>query len=394
MQFLILLTGVLVFVFYHFDRPPLLWNPVELKRLEAQAPRQLQRVKAQFEGPPARQAAAEGYARERDGERPGARSCTCPRSETRRPRPRPTACSRDQPGKPFNDTNYIFPSYVVSQLPRGLAGLVIAVIFAAAMSTLSGELNSLATATMVDFYQRFVKTSASDPHYLAMSRLFTAFWGLFACVVALQAGQLGSAIEVVNRFGSFYGSILGVFVLAVLAPWASARGAFYGLFAGMATVFLVSVSRASPSSGTTSWALTVFAVGLLITSLAPNAPAPDRSALRHHLLRPAPHVRVVLGELVEVGGLRADRARGRARPCPAGRPPAGRGLAGRAGSPAPAPRPPTRSSLRERDPAEQLVLLAHLERDLLGRHLLGVGRALFALAVARSPLARATRASS
>ena len=130
-------------------------------------------------------------------------------------------------GARYNDTNYIFPSYIVTHLPQGLAGLVIAVIFAAAMSTLSGELNSLATASMVDFYQRFVRTEASDAHYLRVSRLATAFWGLFASVVALQAGRLGSAIEVVNRFGSyFYGSILGVFGLAVLTPKASAAGGF------------------------------------------------------------------------------------------------------------------------------------------------------------------------
>jgi Na+/proline symporter len=177
-------------------------------------------------------------------------------------------------GKAYNDTNYIFPSYVVSQVPGGLAGLVIAVIFAAAMSTLSGEFNSLATASMVDFYQRYFRKEASDAHYLAMSRLFTACWGVFACVVALQAGKLGSAIEVVNRFGSyFYGSILGVFGLAILTPGTSARGAFYGLIAGMTTVFLVS----RYTSIAFLWynvvgAVTVFATGLLITAAVPERP--------------------------------------------------------------------------------------------------------------------------
>src|SRR6266571_556990 len=158
----------------------------------------------------------------------------------------------------------------VAQLPGGLAGLVIAVIFAAAMSTLSGEFNSLATASLVDFYQRFVRTSASDAHYLAVSRIFTAFWGVFACGVALQAGRLGSAIEVVNRFGSyFYGSILGVFALAVLTPRATARGAFYGLWAGMAAVFLVSrYSDVAFLWYNVVGAVTVFAVGLLLTALA------------------------------------------------------------------------------------------------------------------------------
>ncbi|OGU12498.1 MAG: hypothetical protein A3K13_00530 [Gemmatimonadetes bacterium RIFCSPLOWO2_12_FULL_68_9] len=156
----------------------------------------------------------------------------------------------------------------MSQLRGGLAGLVIAVIFAAAMSTLAAELSSLATATVVDFYKRFVNTTGSGPHDLLVSRVFTAVWGLFAALVALEAGRLGSAIEVVNRFGSyFYGSILGVFALAILTPRATARGAFYGLIAGMATVFLVS----QYTSIAFLWynvvgALTVFVVGLVITA--------------------------------------------------------------------------------------------------------------------------------
>jgi len=152
---------------------------------------------------------------------------------------------------------------------------VIAVIFAAAMSTLSGEFNSLATATMIDFYKRFVNTSGSDAHDLFVSRLLTAFWGGFACLVALQAGRLGSAIEVVNKFGSyFYGSILGVFALAVLTRGASATGAFWGLLAGMVTVWLV----ATYTSVHFLWynvvgAVTVFAVGMILTSLRPPATA-------------------------------------------------------------------------------------------------------------------------
>jgi Na+/proline symporter len=179
-------------------------------------------------------------------------------------------------GRPYKDVNYIFPSYVVSQLRGGLAGLVIAVIFAAAMTALSGELNSLATASMVDFYQRFVRTAGSDRHYLAVSRVFTLVWGLFAALVALQAGRLGSAIEVVNRFGSyFYGPILGVFGLAVLTPRATARGAFYGLFAGEAAVLLVStLTDVAFLWYNVVGAVTVFATGLVIARVAPGPRSP------------------------------------------------------------------------------------------------------------------------
>jgi solute:Na+ symporter, SSS family len=118
-------------------------------------------------------------------------------------------------------------------------GLIIAAIFAAAMSSISAELTSLSTATVIDFYRRHFNTTASDAHYLAVSKLATGFWGVFACIVAMYAGQLGSLIEVVNKFGSyFYGSLLGVFVLAIGTKRATGTGAFWGLIAGVATVAL------------------------------------------------------------------------------------------------------------------------------------------------------------
>jgi SSS family transporter len=243
MQFLILLTGVLVFVFYHFHEPPLLWNSVELRRLEREAaPAELSALKERFARAHAqRSEAARGYvaARAADAAGPARRYAEAER-ELREARAAALA-ALEKLGGPggYNDTNYIFPSYILAHLPSGLAGLVIAVIFAAAMSTLSGEFNSLATATMVDFYRRFWRAQESDAHYLLASRVMTGLWGAFACVIALEAGRLGSAIEVVNRFGSyFYGPILGVFGLAVLVPWASAAGAFWGLVIGEAAVML------------------------------------------------------------------------------------------------------------------------------------------------------------
>jgi Na+/proline symporter len=132
------------------------------------------------------------------------------------------------------------PRVVLDHLPLGLAGLFLAAVLAAAMSSIAAELNALATATVVDFYQRWVRPEAADSHLLAVSKGATAAWGVVACVVATFAATLGSLIEVVNRFGSFfYGSILGVFLLAMV-PGARARGAFAGLLAGMATVAAVS----------------------------------------------------------------------------------------------------------------------------------------------------------
>jgi SSS family solute:Na+ symporter len=143
-------------------------------------------------------------------------------------------------GKPFNDVNYVFPTFITTYMPPGVIGLIIAAIFAAAMSSISAELASLSTATVIDFYRRHFKTEAPDAHYLFVSKLATGCWGIFACIVAMYAGRLGSLIEVVNKFGSyFYGSLLGVFVLAIGTRRATGTGAFWGLIAGVAAVFVV-----------------------------------------------------------------------------------------------------------------------------------------------------------
>jgi Na+/proline symporter len=139
-------------------------------------------------------------------------------------------------GEPSRDVNYVMPSFVLNHLPLGMAGIFIAAVMAAAMSSIAAELNSLSTATVIDFYRRWYKPEATDAHFLKVSKIATFFWGVFACFVAVQAASIGSLIEVVNRFGSFfYGSILGVFLLAMIGR-ARAVGAFWGLLAGMAAV--------------------------------------------------------------------------------------------------------------------------------------------------------------
>jgi Na+/proline symporter len=270
MQFLILLTGALVFVFYHFHPVPVLWNPVALARLERTAGAELPPLRERFErAHEARRQAAEAFARDRGATAAylaAGRDLDAARRDLVR-------LYETKTGEAYTDTNYIFPTYILTHLPRGLAGLVIAVIFAAAMSTLSGEFNSLATASMIDFYKRFVRPAGGDAHELLVSRALTAFWGGFACLIALQAGRLGSAIEVVNRFGSyFYGSILGVFALAVLTPKASARGAFWGLFIGMASVYLVARLTAVHFL----WYNVVGTMAVVLSGLAITALAPQR----------------------------------------------------------------------------------------------------------------------
>jgi Na+/proline symporter len=178
----------------------------------------------------------------------------------------------------FTDVNYIIPTFILTHLPVGLVGLLIVAIIMAATDTIAGELNSLSTATVMDFYKRWFRPAATDRHYLAVSRVTTGLWGLFACVVAVWAAELGSLIEVVNRFGSFfYGSILGVFILAVAFPRATGHGAFIGLIAGMVSVALV----ASFTPLAFLWhnvvgAVAVVIVGMLVSAAERGLRRPDR----------------------------------------------------------------------------------------------------------------------
>ncbi len=137
-----------------------------------------------------------------------------------------------------DDTNYIFLSFVTHYLPVGVVGLVIGVIFSAAMSAISGEINSLATVTVIDIYRRHFRTDAPDHHYLVASRIATAFWGIYAAAFAGMTKGFGALIVVVNQVGSlFYGGMLGVFILAFFVKRVGGNGAFLGVLAGEAAIF-------------------------------------------------------------------------------------------------------------------------------------------------------------
>jgi Na+/proline symporter len=156
--------------------------------------------------------------------------------------------------------------------------VLIAAIFAAAMSASAGELNALATATIIDFYRRLFVKERSDAHYLAVSRLATIGWGLFACVVAMYAANQGSLIEVVNRYGSFfYGSLLGVFMLAILTKRATSTGALVGIVAGMAVVLTVAFAPRTRDIAFL-WHNLIGAVVVVLVGLTVSAIAPEKRA--------------------------------------------------------------------------------------------------------------------
>jgi len=234
LQLLILTTGVLVFVFYLFQTPPMLFNRAYDAQVAASPhAAEYESLEKEFD------AAVAG--RREAAVRDNREEFLAGDARVRSIRDRAAGIVRQATGdERYNDVNYVFPTFITTEMPIGLVGLMIAAIFTAAMSASGGELNALATATIIDFYRRHFVKGATDTHYLLVSKLATMFWGLFACVVAMYSANQGSLIEVVNRYGSFfYGSLLGVFILAILTKRATARGAFWGLLAGMAVVLIV-----------------------------------------------------------------------------------------------------------------------------------------------------------
>ena len=267
LQALVLLVGVGVFVYYQFVQPPLLFNPAHEEAVVAEAGSAYAEMQTTYgEAFTLRESAALRVAAA-DGDIDTAMDEFLAReADIQTVRGEALALAEEVTGESSRDVNYIIPRFVLSELPIGLAGLFIAGVIAAAMSSIAAELNSLATTSVIDFYRRWVKPEATDAHYLAVSKGATAIWGAFACIVATYAATLGSLIEVVNRFGSFfYGSILGVFLLAMI-PRAGGTGAFVGLIAGMGTVAAVTFGAPSVSF---LWhnvigAVVVVAVGLLL----------------------------------------------------------------------------------------------------------------------------------
>lgn len=244
-QFLILLLGVLVFVYYQFQPAPMIFNDADAARAAASRPVSYAELEAGFErlDQARRQAALQFVDRRGTQAESRARGDYISANEAYgRMRVEALEFVREtNDDANFTDVNYVFPTFVLRHVPTGLVGLIVAAILAAAMSSVAAELSALSTASTMDFYRRFHGRNASEQDLVRFGRIATACWGAFACVVATFATDLGSLIEVVNRFGSFfYGSLLGVFVLAFAVPQAVAAGAFYGLLFGIVAVWLAS----------------------------------------------------------------------------------------------------------------------------------------------------------
>ncbi len=252
MQLFILFTGVLVFIFYLYEKPPVFFNEVAVERLAQNGYRgeveaienayhlnyeQLQKARADFE-----------VALEEQG----LKEQTLTRDEFLRKLEDDQEIRGDMkqllvkadPNFKVKDTNYVFLTFVMDYLPAGVVGLIIALIFSAAMSSTSSELNALATTTSVDFYQRIFKREATEQQQLRASKWLTVFWGAVAISFALAAQLFDNLIEMVNVLGSlFYGTILGIFMVAFFMKRIGARAVFWSALVAETVVLVIHFGR-------------------------------------------------------------------------------------------------------------------------------------------------------
>jgi hypothetical protein len=285
MQAFILFIGAMVFVFYVFERPPVLFQQTELQRIQTAAG--YEPVNAEYNRAfESRRTAALALV---EAHKAGDKGGEARRIAEYRAAQKAVDSARQDAAqlvvrtggeKGFTDANYIFLSFVTRYMPAGIVGLLIAVIFAATMSASSGEINSLAAVTVMDIYRRYIRRDATDHHYLQASRLATLFWGIYAVAFAGFAGGLGPLIVAVNKVGSlFYGSLLGCFVLALGFRRVRGTAAFCGMLAGEAAIL------ATAKWTDISWLWynvigcgVVVAAGLALTWIAPR-PGPHTAPL-------------------------------------------------------------------------------------------------------------------
>jgi SSS family solute:Na+ symporter len=228
MQFFILLLGVLVFVFYQYEPSPMIFNHAAWERaVHGPAGPSLREAEADFQAAHEKETAAIGSWLGNRGVYASEVTFWHDRAEAARNRA--VAILRAvEPNNANNDADYVFITFVVDQLPHGLIGLLVAVFFAATLSSKAAELNALGTTTTVDFYRSLRRRPSTDRHDLAVSRIFTVLWGFAALAFALLAHLAENLIQAVNILGSlFYGVILGLFLIAFFLRRVRARAAFW-----------------------------------------------------------------------------------------------------------------------------------------------------------------------
>jgi solute:Na+ symporter, SSS family len=234
MQFLILLLGAMVFLFYQFEKPPIYFNQPAYQRAVASGyGPQLNGLQEKFD---------EVFVRKRDAIRKLAPSSELHeldaqardlRDQTKKILERAGASPKSK------DSDYVFITFVLNHLPHGVVGLLVAVILCATMSATAATLNALGSATAIDFYRPLLRPNEGDHHYVVATQFLTALWGLIAIAVASFANLVENLIEAGNILGSvFYGSILGLFLVAFFLRHVKGSAVFFAALLAQALVLV------------------------------------------------------------------------------------------------------------------------------------------------------------
>ncbi len=287
MQFFILLLGVMLFVFYQFEAPPIFFNQTAWNHaLATESGSQLRSLATRYEAECASTKTAIvrwlelGHSQDPAASvaaRAQAQAAYKQSQETRAEAKR--TLSAATAGASSNDADYVFVTFILNHLPHGLIGLLITVFLAATLSSKSAELNALGSTTTVDLYRHVVAREATEAHYLMASRVFTAMWGLVAICFALFANLSENLIQAVNIVGSiFYGVVLGMFLVAFLLRWIGGTAVFFGALVSQAAVlalyFTIPISYLWYN--VIGCALCVVLSACLQVGLGPNDREPDR----------------------------------------------------------------------------------------------------------------------
>ena len=246
MQFFILLVGVMVFVFYQFNYSPLNFNPAatnavttsELSSEYDELQKELEQIQDQKKQKTLQYANAGNF---REGDRDTFKNelIQLNESEIQVRQEATELIGRANPLVETNDKDYVFIHFILNNLPRGLIGLLLAVILSAAMSSTASELNALASTTMIDLYKRNVGAKTEE-HYVRMSKWFTLGWGVIAIAVASIADLFDNLIQLVNIIGSlFYGNVLGIFLLAFFIDLVKSNATFIAALITQAIIFVL-----------------------------------------------------------------------------------------------------------------------------------------------------------
>ncbi len=253
MQFFILLVGVMVFVFYQFNYSPLNFNPAatnavinsEHSSQYINLQTELEQIQDQKQQKSLDYANAGKFS---EGDRDSFKNdlVQLNAAELQVRQEATELINRANPEIETNDKDYVFIHFILNNLPRGLIGLLLAVILSAAMSSTASELNALASTTMIDLYKRNVGEKTQE-HYVRMSKWFTLGWGLIAIAVASIADLFDNLIQLVNIIGSlFYGNVLGIFLLAFFITYVKSNATFIAAFITQAIIFVLYFQEVMP----------------------------------------------------------------------------------------------------------------------------------------------------